>query len=373
MEEDSSSYINFNSSIVKDNGNGIDKLLNSSEAYDMLCKYFSKVTYGPGTNWEEVPDEIQFRLKPDPNNKGVYYYKPPLEKKLSLNDLRNVVYSFIEISKNETLCQKVSTSDRPLVVVGDVHGNEFLLNNLLMNYDIKNFNYLFLGDYIDRGSDSLSCIILVYLVKIFNPTNVLLRGNHELDIDFCDLERSLINHYKDKESMNDIMDLNKLIRTSFDYLTICAIVDDKYFCVHGGIPKEWSIVKCIYGKQKPIKIYMKPDDYKDSLLKDKDQHLLLQFLWNDVKEKTDSFFADDPDGFCSNTIRGGNFYLYPLKAVDKFLNDNNLVKIIRGHLPVTEGIKEVGNVITVHSTTYDFNSKGGFLIIFKGQINKNII
>ena len=121
MKKDSLDFINFSTDIIKDGRNGNIKSLSSSDAYDMLRLYFNKVTYGPNTNWKEIPDEIQCKVKVDQTNKGSYYYEPPLEKKLSLNDLRNVVYSFIEISKSEKICQTVNTSDKPLVVVGDIH------------------------------------------------------------------------------------------------------------------------------------------------------------------------------------------------------------------------------------------------------------
>lgn len=375
MKKESLDFINFSTDIIKDGRNGNIKSLSSSDAYDMLRLYFDKVTYGPNTNWKEIPDEIQCKVKADQTNKGSYYYEPPLEKKLSLNDLRNVVYSFIEISKSEKICQTVNTSDKPLVVIGDIHGNETLVKNFLIQYDIRNYNYLFLGDYIDRGSSSLACIILVYLIKIFNPVNVLLRGNHELNLGFCDLERDLISHYKEINSMDDIMNLSTLIRYSFDYLSLCAIVDNKYYCVHGGIPKEWEIIRFVFDEPKPFKLYLDPEDYGNALEKDEDQHLFLQFLWNDVNERKLGFLynSSEVNEFCPNDNRGNVFYLYPLVAVDKFLQQNNFVKIIRGHLPIPEGIREVGNVITVHSTTYTYNSRGGFLIIFKGEIKKNII
>ena len=86
--------------------------------------------------------------------------------------------------------ENVKVVRSPVTVVGDVHGQFYDLIELFrVGGEIPNTNYLFLGDYVDRGN-----IIVIYLIGAFSVETItylmllklrfpmritLLRGNHE--------------------------------------------------------------------------------------------------------------------------------------------------------------------------------------------------
>mmetsp|Transcript_13108 Transcript_13108/g.22123 ORF Transcript_13108/g.22123 Transcript_13108/m.22123 type:complete len:148 (-) Transcript_13108:487-930(-) len=124
--------------------------------------------------------------------------------------------------------------------------------------DIHAYDYLFLGNYVDRGHYSLEVICLLFALKIKYPRQImLLRGNHE--------DRN-VNKYLGfgdecaKRLGDDINDSNSAfarINDAFDHMPLAAIVTDKQqkiICVHGGIGPTLQDIDQIEQIQRPLEI-----------------------------------------------------------------------------------------------------------------------
>ena len=121
--------------------------------------------------------------------------------------------------------------EAPIKICGDVHGQ---FADLIKLFEYGGYpgdtNYLFLGDYIDRGKQSIECICLLLAYKIKHPENFfLLRGNHE-----CSSINRIYGFYDECRRRYNVR-LWKAFTDLFNFLPVAALIDDRIFCMHGGL------------------------------------------------------------------------------------------------------------------------------------------
>ena len=100
------------------------------------------------------------------------------EGRVSKEQCHQILNDTISMLKKEPNLLKLKD---PVTVVGDIHGQYYdFIKMLDVGGDPENTKYLFLGDYVDRGSFSVEVALLVYSIKLNYPKTIfLLRGNHE--------------------------------------------------------------------------------------------------------------------------------------------------------------------------------------------------
>ncbi|RRT66117.1 hypothetical protein B296_00018402 [Ensete ventricosum] len=113
--------------------------------------------------------------------------------------------------------------------LGDIHGQ---YSDLLRLFEYGGLppqaNYLFLGDYVDRGKQSLETICLLLAYKIKYPENFfLLRGNHE-----CASINRIYGFYDECKRRFNVR-LWKVFTDCFNCLPVAALIDEKILCMHG--------------------------------------------------------------------------------------------------------------------------------------------
>ena len=126
----------------------------------------------------------------------------------------------------------VQSIDAPITICGDIHGQFDDLTELFnKGGKCPETNYLFMGDFVDRGFNSVETFLLLLALKVRYPDRItLIRGNHETR------QITQVYGFYD-ECMRKYGSINvwRYCTEIFDYLPISAIIDGKIFCIHGGL------------------------------------------------------------------------------------------------------------------------------------------
>mmetsp|Transcript_12470 Transcript_12470/g.29237 ORF Transcript_12470/g.29237 Transcript_12470/m.29237 type:complete len:339 (+) Transcript_12470:205-1221(+) len=199
--------------------------------------------------------------------------------------------------------------EAPIKICGDVHGQYY---DLLRLFEYGGFppdsNYIFLGDYVDRGKQSLETICLLLAYKIKYPENFfVLRGNHE-----CASINRIYGFYDECKRRFGIK-LWKTFTDCFNCLPCAAVIDEKIFCMHGGLSPELTNLD-------QVKRIVRPTDVPDT-------GLLCDLLWSDPDKEIDGWGEND---------RGVSF-TFGEDIVAQFLHKHDLDLICRAHQVVEDG------------------------------------
>eukprot|EP00929_Paragymnodinium_shiwhaense_P016536 TRINITY_DN12494_c0_g1_i9.p1 TRINITY_DN12494_c0_g1~~TRINITY_DN12494_c0_g1_i9.p1 ORF type:complete len:538 (-),score=87.84 TRINITY_DN12494_c0_g1_i9:284-1897(-) len=295
---------------------------------------------------------------------------PPDSFILAASEVKQLIAEVKPLLQKEDMVKRVRA---PCKVFGDIHGQYPDLMRIFARYkqptdgengDIESMDYVFIGDFVDRGTTQLEVICCLYALKAKYPQHIhLLRGNHE-----CEHVNSGYGFRKEcadrlKEDTYAPDSTYNMFNDSFDWMAISAIIEDRIICLHGGIGGTIDTVDDLNNIPRPYAIPQTPKTAQEQLVTD--------VMWSDPTDN-DSMTgitlndSRDPDG-------SGRIVKFGPDRVNEFLSRNPpLQMIFRAHECVMDGFERFANgrLITIFSAT-DYcgcHRNAGAIIVVKRDL-----
>ena len=256
-----------------------------------------------------------------------------------MNEVKYIIEEATKVFRSEP---NVLTISPPIALCGDIHGS---FNDLIEIFRISGAppltQYLFLGDYVDRGDKSVEVLMFICALKIvYKDSFFMLRGNHEsMGItEVYGFRREVLRKYGSES-------LYQSFESLFNAMPIAAVINNELFCVHGGIT----------GHAMTIDAIMRLDRFVDI----PNSGALCELLWNDP--------IDESCEFVESTERSIGS-MFGVAATDEFSRANGIRMVVRAHQTKKLGFEycHARRVLTVFSASnYERNIKnyGGVVTV----------
>ncbi|XP_067121609.1 uncharacterized protein [Centruroides vittatus] len=303
---------------------------------------------------------------------GLRYFERPVKRESATNGAKIIEKKALDWGKVDhkalahcllIICQQAQQVmakeprllclNSPTYILGDIHGN---FHDLIcfekalwrMGPLLTPSNFLFLGDYIDRGEYGVEVIAYLFAQKILAPDKFfLLRGNHEIR----SIQKMFSFYSECIKKFGEVLgkEIWESVNECFDVMPIAAVVDGKVFCAHGGIQPPWlgnGLISSINDIPIPL-----PNPEKES-------PLAWELMWSDpirvdcISEKKKEEMLEN-DGFIENMNRG-TAHMFSAEALETFLDKNSLSHVVRAHEVQQAGfqVQLKGKLLTVFSSSH---------------------
>lgn len=231
---------------------------------------------------------------------------------LSSQDMQALLNHVQSILFEESNLQPVRL---PVTICGDIHGQ---FPDLLHLFDLaglpdapeNRYNFVFLGDLVDRGFHSVEVLTFLLILKAKLPDRItLIRGNHETR-----RVSTTYGFYDECLRKFGTADVWRQCTELFDLMPISALIEGSMLCVHGGLSPE---IRSLH-------------------------HIQLLFRFQEIPETgafSDLVWSDPEDipGWAISTRGAG--YLFGPSVLREFMHRNQLSFIARAHQLVQEGYR----------------------------------
>ncbi|BFU23239.1 serine/threonine-protein phosphatase, putative [Entamoeba histolytica HM-1:IMSS-B] len=226
----------------------------------------------------------------------------------------------------EIVCQEgnIISLETPITVCGDIHGQFW---DLLQLFEVAgkppSTKYIFLGDYVDRGFNSVETFLLLVALKVKYPDKIyLIRGNHE-----SRAITQIYGFYDECQRKYGTSNVWKNCTDLFDFLTLGALINNRIFCTHGGLSPMCQNLDDIRKIDRKVEV--------------PHEGVMCDLLWSDP----------DESGIRWEESPRGAGHLFGEKPLLEFNDKNGLDFVCRAHQLIQDGYKWMFNekIVTVWS------------------------
>jgi len=243
--------------------------------------------------------------------------------------------AFDILVKQKTLGRVNVPVGQKVTVVGDLHGQLFDFDHMLglAGFPSANNQFLFNGDFVDRGPWSVEVMFTILAFKVWQPDAVHMnRGNHEAEManHFYGFFGELEVKYEKR--------MTELFAEIFRATPLCHVINDEVFVVHGGIPgpdpRVWwkGMDNQISFDGRQIQISLAEIENSNRFMEPNpdENPLMVDLLWSDPKGK---------DGYGPSGRMSSGIYLFGPDVSKNFMQFNGLRMTLRSHEVKAQGYR----------------------------------
>ncbi|MCW3133774.1 MAG: metallophosphoesterase [Methanophagales archaeon] len=258
-----------------------------------------------------------------------------------IEEAKEILYGEKEARAGSGLVRISPQAVKKIIVVGDIHGDMESLVHILE--DIENLNadrIVFLGDYGDRGSESVEVYYVLLKLKASERREkiIMLRGNHEGPPDMPVMPHDLPFLFTEKYGARG-KEVYKKLKELWEYLPYAVLVERRYLMLHGGLPANAASIEDIAFAHES---HPASSNFEE-------------ILWSDPVEGKGDFYS----------MRGAG-RMFGEDITEKVLSAVGVKVLIRSHEPC-EGVevRQRGKVLTLFSRKGSpyFNTRAAYLIL----------
>ena len=343
---------NNNINFIKKNSNKIQKALNPSKDNKNIKDIQSNDDKNKNNNFNNYnnnKDNITVDIIIE-KLLNVRAFKPGKQVDISENEIKYI----LDISLNNLKEQKsLLEIETPIQVVGTLNGQYYDLLRIFEHCGYPgDINYLFLGSYVDYGKQSIETMLLLLCYQVKYPTKIfLLRGKEESSV-----RNRIFGFYEECKRRYNLR-IWRSFTELFNYLPFAAIIDDKIFCVHGGLSPELKGPKDIMNIIRPTEI--------------PDKGLLYDLIYSNPDIEVDEYDVNKQENLYNNIdVEDDMGIIFGEKVVDEFLKRNDLDIVIRGgDDPLDDGYeffskdRKLISIFSAPNYRGEYDNSAGILLI----------